>query len=143
VLKVDGVDSEGQVSDNPTEAKWTKIDSSVALIQMAQFLVTMSMLKVAQPTSSIEDLSEDPNNPGTFYFATTGTAEKPGGDVEDDTDNATTPEEAENPYGRLYRFSLNPENPTGSISDFELVLKAVPIKASATITLLSIRMAMS
>jgi len=39
----------------------------------------------------IEDLSEDPNNPGTFYFATTGTAEKPGGDVEDDTDNATTP----------------------------------------------------
>jgi len=33
-----------------------------------------------------------------------------------------TPEEAENPYGRLYRFSLNPDDPTGSIS-FELVLE--------------------
>jgi len=27
----------------------------------------------------LEDLAEDPNNPGSFYFATTGTEEKPGG----------------------------------------------------------------
>jgi len=64
------------------------------------------MLKVAQ-LQRLEDLAEDPNNPGSFYFATTGTEEKPAG--EDDTDDATTPEEAEN-YGRLYRFSLKRSN---------------------------------
>jgi glycerophosphoryl diester phosphodiesterase len=64
----------------------------------------------------LEDIAEDPNNPGTFYFVTTGTTDKLTGGT------AANAGEAENPYGKLYRFSLNPNDPAGEISDFELLL---------------------
>jgi len=88
------LDSEGQVSDNPTEAKWTKIDSGVA--RNPDGTVLNDYVNAEGRSTNFQRIEEDPNNPGTFYL-TTGTAEKPGGDVEDDTDNATTPEEAETP----------------------------------------------
>jgi|GEM_PF-1089264 len=64
----------------------------------------------------LEDIAEDPNNPGTFYFVSTGTNNKVDGTT------TTVAAEAENPYGKLYRFSLNAADPTGAINDFELVL---------------------
>ena len=45
-----------------------------------------------------EDVSEDPNQPGTFYFVTTGASGTP------------------NDFGSLYRFTLNPADITGNMS---------------------------
>lgn len=126
-LDVEGADSEGQVSEGPTAAGWTLVPDDVALnpdgTVLSDYVNTEGRSTNFQ---RLEDIAEDPNNPGTFYFATTGTAEKLGGDVEDNTDDAATPEEAENPYGRLYRFSLNPDDPTGAVSDFELLQEGGP-----------------
>jgi glycerophosphoryl diester phosphodiesterase len=68
-----------------------------------------------------EDIHEDPNNPGTFYLVTTGRPEKNGSLTED----AETPEEADNPYGKLHRLILNPEDPTGEAT-FEFLLEGGP-----------------
>lgn len=129
-LKVKGADSEGQVTeDQPTEATWTKVDDKAAL--SPDGAVLSDYVNAAGRSTNFqrpEDIGEDPNHPGTFYFNTTGTKEKLGGDVNNDEDNAATPEEAENPYGRLYRFSLNPDNPTGTIKNFELVQQGGPGK---------------
>lgn len=130
VMKVEGADYEGQVLEgNPTEAKWTKVDSSVALNPDGRVLSDYVNTEGRSTNfQRLEDIAEDPNNPGTFYVATTGTKEKPGVNFNprSTSDDATTPEEADNPYGRLYRFSLNPADPTGAISNFELVLKGGP-----------------
>ena len=67
-----------------------------------------------------EDMHEDPNNPGTFYFATTGRTEIAGSLEEE----AETPETADNPYGKLHRFTLAVSEtgaPTADM-DFELLM---------------------
>ncbi|MGQ4647714.1 glycerophosphodiester phosphodiesterase family protein [Lyngbya aestuarii] len=69
----------------------------------------------------LEDMHEDPNNPGTFYLVTTGRTEKNGSLTED----AETPEEADNPYGKLHRFTLNPDDPTGEMK-FEFLMSGGP-----------------
>jgi glycerophosphoryl diester phosphodiesterase len=48
----------------------------------------------------LEDIGEDPTQLGTFYFAVTGSTSVPTG--------GTTPD---NPSGKIYRISLNPDNP--------------------------------
>ena len=63
----------------------------------------------------------DPNNHGTFYLVTTGRSEKNGSL----TERANDPSEADNPYGKLRRFTLNPENPTGDM-DFEYLMGGGP-----------------
>jgi len=68
-----------------------------------------------------EDIHEDPNNPGEFYLVTTGRPERNGSLTED----AETPEEADNPYGKLHRLILNPEDPTGDAT-FEFLLEGGP-----------------
>lgn len=127
VLDVQGADSEGQISEGPTAAGWTLVPGDVALSPDGKIL---SDFVNAEGRSTnfqrLEDIAEDPNNPGSFYFVTTGTNERPGGNVANNADNATTAEEAENPYGRLYRFSLNPSDPTGPISNFELLQEGGP-----------------
>ncbi|HEY9751502.1 MAG TPA: calcium-binding protein, partial [Coleofasciculaceae cyanobacterium] len=72
-----------------------------------------------------EDIAEDPNKPGTFYFVTTGT-KKPLG--QPSAADVATAAQAENPYGRLYRFSLNPTDPSGEINNFELLVIGGPGK---------------
>jgi len=71
-------------------------DSGVALNPDGEVLSDLSMLKVAQPTSSVSKIAEDPNNL-ELLLRDYGDGGKAGGNPEDDTDDATTPEEAENP----------------------------------------------
>ena len=54
-----------------------------------------------------EDIHEDPNKPGTFYFVTTGVSGSP------------------NEFGMMFRFRLNETDPTGDM-EFELVLVGGP-----------------
>jgi len=127
VLKVEGADDETIPEGERQTATWTKVPGDIALNPDGTVLSTwVNANDRSTNLQRPEDIAEDPNNPGTFYFATTGTREKPGGDVENDEDNAATPEEAANPYGRLYRFSLNPDDPTGEIKNFEMVQEGGP-----------------
>jgi glycerophosphoryl diester phosphodiesterase len=131
-LKVDGADYEGQVVEGTKKAAaWTKVDKSAVFnsdgTPKASGADPSTFVKGAGKSTDfqrIEDIAEDPNKPGTFYFVTTGTKNKPG------TTNveAATPAEAENPYGRLYRFSLNASDPTESVDNFELLLTGGPGK---------------
>lgn len=134
VLRVDGTDFEGQIEKGvPKSAQWTKVDKSAVFGPDGKPLATGDALSTFVNASGkstnfqrLEDIAEDPSNPGTFYFTTTGTKEKLGGNPKDANDDAKVASEAENPYGRVYRFSLNPNDPTGSINNFELVIKGGP-----------------
>lgn len=122
-LRVGSAAEESQIPTTVTGATWVKIPQDAAL--SADGLGLQSFANRAGNSTNfrrLEDMDEDPNQPGTFYFATTGTADKVDGTT------TTRPEEAENPYGRLYRFSLNASDPTGPISNFELVLTGGPGK---------------
>lgn len=127
VLKVEGAADETVPEGQSQTATWTKVPDDIALNPDGTVLSTwVNANERSTNFQRPEDIAEDPNNPGTFYFATTGTEEKPGGDVENDEDDAATPEEAANPYGKLYRFSLNPDDPTGEVKNFELVQEGGP-----------------
>lgn len=117
VLKVDGATDETLTQGVPTTATWTKVDPA-AVLDPTGALLTSYVNAQGRSTDfeRPEDINEDPNNPGTFYFVTTGTTDKLTGGT------ASTPGEAENPYGKLYRFTLNPNDPTGALTNFELVL---------------------
>jgi len=132
-LRVSGVNFEGQVTTEnaPRTATWTKIDKSAVFnadgTPKANGNDLSTFANLAGNTTNfqrIEDIAEDPNNPGTFYFVTTGTTNIPGST----SVAASTPAGAENPYGRLYRFSLNPGNPAGEMSNFELLVIGGPGK---------------
>jgi glycerophosphoryl diester phosphodiesterase len=132
VLRVDGAELEGQITANTAlTASWTKVDRTAVFnpdgTPQATGTALSNFVNVTGRSTNfqrLEDIAEDPNNPGTFYFVTTGTTNKLGQGAAGGT--AATPAEAENPYGRLYRFSLNASDPTGAIADFELVLKGGP-----------------
>jgi glycerophosphoryl diester phosphodiesterase len=131
-LKVDGFDFEGQISTGLNNASWTKIDKSVVFdangAPLANGDALTAFTNAAGRTTNfqrLEDIAEDPNSPGTFYFVTTGTTNKKN-TIGGTGNTATTPEEADNPYGKLYRFSLNPDDPTGNINNFELLLSGGP-----------------
>ncbi|MFB2971938.1 alkaline phosphatase PhoX [Aerosakkonema sp. BLCC-F183] len=116
-LKVDGLDAEIMAEGVKLGATWTPIPKDVTLDPTGTVL--HNWVNTSGRTTNfrrLEDFAEDPNNPGTFYFVTTGTTDKAAGG------KANTPAEAENPYGKLYRFSLNPNDPAGKISNFELVM---------------------
>jgi hypothetical protein len=127
VLRVEGTDFEGSISGTKNAA-WTKVDKSAVFDANNRPLATGQALSdfvnaAGRSTNfqRIEDFAEDPTNPGTFYFVTTGTTNKKG--TAGGTGNtAATPDEADNPYGRLYRFTLNPNDPTAGINNFELML---------------------
>ena len=123
VLKVNGADFEGSISGTHT-ATWTKVDDAASVANGTLLSNYVNANGRSTNFRRPEDIAEDPNNPGTFYVVTTGTTNLPGVDTTNPlTPNAATPEQAENPYGRLYRFSLNPENPTAPINNFELLVK--------------------
>ena len=122
VLRVDGYDFETIPEGESFKATWTPVPEDIAL--NPDGTVLSNWVNAEDHSTNFqrpEDIAEDPNNPGSFYFATTGTQEKPGGDVEDEADNAATPEEAANPYGKLYHLSLNPDDPTAPVEDFKMV----------------------
>ena len=127
-LKVGNTDFEGQIPNGLNQATWTPVDQNAQLDPTGNILSNF----VNQPGRTtnfrrLEDIAEDPNNPGTFYVVTTGTADLPGTDpTNPNTPDTTTAAQAENPYGRLYRFSLNPNDPTGAISNLELLLQGGP-----------------
>ncbi|HLO85130.1 MAG TPA: alkaline phosphatase PhoX, partial [Nostocaceae cyanobacterium] len=127
VLKVDGTEFEGDITTEGTKktATWTKVDQS-AVLNATDLSTFVNSTGKSTSFQRLEDIAEDPNKPGTFYFVSTGTNNKKGQGAA--AGSAATPEEAENPYGRLYRFSLNPNDPTGTINDFELLLKGGPGK---------------
>jgi glycerophosphoryl diester phosphodiesterase len=122
VLRVEGADYEGQIGASTT-AKWTKVDENVALSPDGKVL--SDWVNAEGHSTNFqrpEDIAEDSNHPGTFYFVTTGSKEKPGGNPNSSSDDATTPPEAENPYGRLYRFTLDSNDPTRPVQ-FDFLLE--------------------
>jgi glycerophosphoryl diester phosphodiesterase len=141
VLRVEATDYIGQVGEGVQKnATWTKVDKSAVFdptgapkangVDLATFSNTPGNSTNFQ---RIEDFGEDPSNPGTFYFVTTGTTQKPG-TTSAGTNNvniAATPAEAEDPYGKLYKFSLNTTDPTAAISNFEVVLTGGPGKGAS------------
>lgn len=112
VLKVQGHDWETIPEGVPTTATWVKVPKDIVEKDTDGKLLTAFTNTTGNSTNfrRPEDIHEDPNNPGTFYFVTTGRTEKTGSL----TEQAATPAEADNPYGKLYRFALNPLDPTGS-----------------------------
>jgi len=141
VLRVGTNDHTGTMVEGTSyTATWTKVDKSAVFNadntpkpngdELTAFVNASSRSTNFQ---RIEDLAEDPNAPGTFYFVTTGTTQKPG-TTSAGTGNANiaaTPAEAEDPYGKLYRFSLNPADPTGQINNFQVVLTGGPNKGAS------------
>jgi glycerophosphoryl diester phosphodiesterase len=134
VLKVDGADFEGQIGENtPKTAKWMKVDRTAVFnadgSPKTNGMDLSNFVNAAGNSTNfqrLEDIGEDPTHPGRFYFVTTGTNNKMGQGSTAGT--AATPDTAENPYGRLYRFTLNPTDPTGDISDFEWIWSGGPGK---------------
>jgi glycerophosphoryl diester phosphodiesterase len=136
VLKVNGAEFEGQITEGAKTATWTKVDQSVVFnadgTPKANGDDLSNFVNSAGKSTSfqrLEDIAEDPNRPGTFYFVTTGTVNKQGQGAA--VGEAATPAEAENPYGKLYRFSLNSADPTASINNFELLLTGGPGKGNS------------
>jgi glycerophosphoryl diester phosphodiesterase len=99
--------------DVPLVAKWTPISKELALGTPGQTPgeVTENLSDWVdgvgtdgKPRSTnfrrLEDIAEDPTSPGTFYFNITGNGDKiPGTNIVD------------NPYGTIYRISLNGADP--------------------------------
>lgn len=107
-LKVTGHDGETLPEGTPQSATWTAIPQDAALDSRG--LALNAFVNTPGNTTNfrrLEDIHEDPNQPGTFYFASTGTVQKAGSL----TERAVTPTEADNPYGKLYRLILNPADP--------------------------------
>ncbi len=101
--------------DVPVTAKWTPVPGDIAAGTVGQSPteITNQLSDYVnadgadgKPRSTnfrrLEDIAEDPTNLGTFYFAVTGTTDKPPGETV-----------ADNPSGTIYRLSLNPDNPEG------------------------------
>lgn len=134
VMRVKDADYEGKLTTEgvSTSATWTKVDKNAVYGADGKPLATgIALSDFANKGSNstnfqrIEDIAEDPSKPGSFYFTTTGTKKPAGKPLDPDV---ATPDLAENPYGRVYRFSLNAQDPTGEVKDFELVLKGGPGK---------------
>jgi secreted PhoX family phosphatase len=134
VMRVKDADYEGKLTTEgiTTSATWTKVDKNAVYGADGKPLATGIALSdfANKGTNStnfqrIEDIAEDPSKPGSFYFTTTGTKKPAGKPLDPDV---ATPDLAENPYGRVYRFSLNAQDPTGEVKDFELLLKGGPGK---------------
>ncbi|NJM48867.1 MAG: calcium-binding protein [Alkalinema sp. RU_4_3] len=131
-LRVGSLDFIGSLGEGvKTAATWTKVDKSTVFGTDGKPFATGDALSTWVNASGrstnfqrIEDVAEDPTSPGTFYFVTTGTTNAKGSTSVAVTDPAL----AEDPYGRLYRFSLNAANPTGAISNFEVMLIGGPGK---------------
>lgn len=116
------VDSNGNVyayetipEDVPVTAKWVEVPADIAkgVAGQTDEEITKQLSEYVngngandQPRSTnfrrLEDIAEDPTQLGTFYFAVTGTTNVPEGGSEPD-----------NPSGKIYRISLNPDNPEG------------------------------
>ena len=113
VLRVTGHDFETLPEDVSQTATWTPVPREIALDPTGAIL---SDWVDGEGRSTnfrrLEDIHEDPNNPGTFYFATTGSFDKTGTQLE----ATLNPQEADNPYGKLYRFTLNPDDPTANFT---------------------------
>jgi glycerophosphoryl diester phosphodiesterase len=134
VLKVTDYSGETLIEGVKVGATWVKVDRSAVYDtkgteNRADDVAKITGLDLSNWVNAsgrstnfrrLEDIAEDPNNPGTFYFVSTGTNNKVDGTT------TTVAAEAENPYGKMYRFSLNAADPTGAISNFELVLNGGP-----------------
>lgn len=107
VLKVDGYDWETMPEGAELSASWTEVPKDVALGTSDDLSNWVDAEGRSTNFRRLEDIAEDPNNPGTFYVVTTGRTEKPGGFEE-----TTDPDEADNPYGKLYRIVFDPNNPS-------------------------------
>lgn len=80
---------------------WTAVPQNIALGTAATLSDWVNAEQRSTNFRRPEDMHEDPNHPGTFYFVTTGRSDIPPGSVMPD-----------NAYGKLYRFTLNPADPT-------------------------------
>lgn len=112
VLKISGADTEATVGSldatatdllipsTATAASWTEVPAAAATAATGADLKTFvegSTIGVRNSTSftRVEDLHEDPANPGTIWFCTTGGRN-------------------DNKFGRLYKMVLNGTDPIGA-----------------------------
>ena len=107
-------DYETMPEDTPLVGKWTPVPDSVALADGDTLSDWVDAAGRSTNFRRPEDIHEDPNAPGTFYFATTGHANIPTGSLAPD-----------NFFGKLHRFTLNPTDPTDEMV-FEYRLNGGP-----------------
>lgn len=115
VLRVE--DNQGIVYDYETmpqnvtlTGKWTAVPDAIALGSSEGLSNWVNESGRSTNFRRLEDIHEDPNQPGTFYVAATGHLSPPPGSIIPD-----------NPLGKIYTFTLNPLDPVGEMN-IELVL---------------------
>lgn len=104
----------------PVNASWTPVPKNIAqgtgdqtpaqiTTQLSEYVNAVGEDGKLRSTNfrRLEDIGEDPSQPGTFYLAVTGTADKTPDDLQD------------NPLGKVYRLTLNANDPaaTGSLEN--------------------------
>ena len=94
--------------------EWTPVPAGVALGSGAGLGDWVNEQGRSTNFRRLEDLHEDPNQPGVFYLASTGHDDVPPGGNKPDNDT-----------GRLHYFSLNPADPAGPMT-FMTVLAGGP-----------------
>ncbi|MCA9989323.1 MAG: DUF839 domain-containing protein, partial [Anaerolineales bacterium] len=94
--------------------EWTPVPAGVALGSGAGLSDWVNEPGRSTNFRRLEDIHEDPTEPGSFYLASTGHTDVPPGGSEPDNDT-----------GRLHHFSLNPADPAGPMT-FTTVLAGGP-----------------
>ncbi|MBK7179974.1 MAG: esterase-like activity of phytase family protein [Chloroflexi bacterium] len=94
-------DYETMTSTQTLTGTWTAVPEAIALGTALELSDWVNANQRSTNFRRPEDIHEDPNNPGTFYFVTTGRSAIPPGGTEPD-----------NALGKLYHFTLDAADPT-------------------------------
>ena len=101
VLSITGHANETLAEKSAVKATWVMVPDEVAMGPSADLSTWVDVAGRSTNFRRLEDIHEDPNDSGTLYFVTTGRT-------------GTTP--LDNTLGKLYRLTLNANNPTGEAS---------------------------
>lgn len=95
----------------PLTVEWVAVPSQIALGSGTDLAAWVNAADRSTNFRRPEDIHEDPQNPGTFYFVTTGHNDAPPGAGQPD-----------NSLGNLFRFTLNSLDPVGNTA-ITLIMK--------------------
>lgn len=135
VLRVGDFEWEGMVKGQVYQATWTAIPNDIAFaIGKDAYNALDAWVNTDNRSTNfrkIEDCNEDPNAPGTFYFAATGGPFTTNGSTIPNSECALKTEGGcDNPFGKIYRITINPTNPSGTC-EIELLLEGNPTDGGA------------